>query len=614
MRQNPTQDWSWLGWVLVTAGILTYYSSVSSPFVFSDVQEVKDLEGLSGDASQYWRQIKVSNRPVLMLSFVLNFVIGGNDPRGYHLFNLAIHLLAAITLFGVIRQTIPRIPLSQDTQRSATTFAFCVSLLWLVHPLQTESVTYIYQRSESMAGLSILLSIYCLIRSVRGRRWLWYALALFASIMGMATKEVALVIPVLLIAYDYVFLSRDRRTPFRLYGAISAVGVVVFGALTLHLLFDDQSSVGFGARTASALNYGMTQPAVILHYLRLALWPSPLCLDYAWPLTTSLSATLPFFAVILGLLGLTAYFMKRRSWLGFIGTWFFVILAPSSSFVPIMAPAAEHRMYLPLAAVIVVAGAAVQTALRHLGRREKLGAKLLIVSGMAILLATMTVRRNADYRSLETIWGTVVAVAPHNSRGHFNLANSLVRRGKREEAVAHFEQAAELQPNDAEALIRCAGLLFGLSRFEEAASYFRAAVKVWPESVRAHCGLGSSLVQVSDIDGAMEQFAIARKLNPDSPVALEGVARCLALHPDPARVNGAESLRLAARAAELTGSRNIRILETLALGYSLTGQAESAFDTVETILALSPKDRPRYLNLLDAYRKQRPSVLEPSAR
>src|SRR5262245_33459333 len=285
----------------------------------------------------------VSGRPIVSISLALNYAFTP-ELWGFHAVNLAIHVLAALTLFGIVHRTGVRL--------ESDTFAFWIALLWAVHPLQTSAVTYIVQRAEALTGLVYLLTLYGAIRAIDGPRKAWTAAAIATCALGMATKESMVTAPLAVIAWDWVFAPRQMRRRVPLYLGLAATwtiaAVIVAGGYR-------SQSVGFGLRGWTPWPYLVTQAGVIARYLRLAIVPWPLVLDYGWPRATSVADVAVPAGMIVGLLALTAWAFVRRMPIGFAGVWFFLTLAPTSSVIPIVTEvAAEHRMYLPLAAVLAV--------------------------------------------------------------------------------------------------------------------------------------------------------------------------------------------------------------------------------------------------------------------
>jgi Tfp pilus assembly protein PilF len=476
----------------------------------------------------------------LSLSFALNYRLYDLDPRGFHAGNLAIHLGAALLLFGVIRRTLRR----RAGDRGGIGLALCVALLWVVHPLQTEAVTYIVQRAESLMGFFLLLTLYCAVRGLDAARpYLWHAGAVAACVLGMGTKETMVVAPLLVVLYDYTFAARWRP---RLYAGLAATWAVL-----LALLLATAGDVAKDFDGGGTLPYLLAQPGVVLHYLRLALWPQPLYVYVStvlFDVDTMRQVLLP--ATVIGaLLGGTAWALSRRRWYGFVGAWFFLILAPSSSIVATSDVIQEHRMYLPLAAVLVVVVVGADAVLHQLSPpvwRRGLGGALLVVA--ASLLGAATRDRNADYHGefamvhVADLPEAYMVLAQHQLyRGdldaaarearevlarrssdwrdvvfaHFISAFAVERSGDLEGAAAHLRRAAELYPDFAYARRELASVLMRLGRLEEAAQECELALQTRPRFPEAHYEYGMILMQRDDSPRAVEHFERAVALQPD---------------------------------------------------------------------------------------------------
>jgi hypothetical protein len=318
----------WAPWLIALAGLAAYANSLTGVFVLDDQRWIVE----SSPLRQLWPPS--SSRPLVHLTLALNYAWSGLAPWSYHIVNLVIHVLAGLTLYGLARRTLPHEP-----AESAAGLAASVALLWLVHPIQTESVTYVIQRAESLMGLFYLLTLYC---AARGPGW--EAGAVLACLAGMLTKPTMVTAPLAVVVCDHAFWGRHR---WKFYAALAATWLALAWALRAGA-GDWERSAGYGFQAVSALDYAMSQPAVIMHYLRLMVWPHPLCLDYAWPVGVSWPATV---AVAVALAA-TGWSLWRRPAAGAVAALFWLTLAPSSSFIPINDLAFEHRMYLPSAAVM----------------------------------------------------------------------------------------------------------------------------------------------------------------------------------------------------------------------------------------------------------------------
>jgi tetratricopeptide (TPR) repeat protein len=512
--------------ILVIVGVIAYANSFSGAFVFDDkghiLERLIELDAWSvGDLVQ-------QRRPVLFASLALNFAVGGVNTWGYHLFNVIVHVAAALTLFGVVRRTAVRVGQSGE---SALGFALATALIWTAHPLQTQSVTYVIQRSESMMGLFYLLTLYAAIRAVDSpRRLAWSAVAVMSCLLGMGSKPAIITIPFVVWMYDAIFLNDSWRAALRdrwkLYVALSATSVWLVATGVLKNLFlpsaGPEASVGFGVQDHTAIEYLLSQPGVILHYLQLSYWPMGQCLDYGWPVARTNGEIVPQAAVVLGLLSASAWGAWRRRWWGFVGMWFFVILAPTSSFIPIRDLMYEHRMYLPLASVIVLTLAAGVWFTQKLAANQRLlrvGLQLAMTLAIVTALTTATTRRNKVYASDLTMWQNVVATNPDHFRALDHLAAALLRDRRYEEAVLYGMKAVAIRPDFANAHANLGAAYTELGRLNDAFVHLGKALSLQPEHYRAHYTMGLALTDAGRLDEALESLDSAIEIKPDLDVA-----------------------------------------------------------------------------------------------
>ncbi|HQU34627.1 MAG TPA: tetratricopeptide repeat protein, partial [Thermoanaerobaculaceae bacterium] len=405
---------------------------------------------------------------------------------GYHLVNILIHAAAGLALFGCLRGIMTGRGGSHEGVD--TTAAFAVSLLWLLHPLQTEAVTYISQRAESLMGLFFILSVHAAVRGFGSTRPTpWFRWAAFASLLSVLAKEVGVVAPVVVLVYDSYFVSDGVHTALkrhrRLYAGLTLTWVA---AAFLQLSGPRGYSVSLTNETLSPLGYLQRQVVGILMYLKLAVWPSPLVFDYGFPPPVPpLGTTIVAGAVLAGMAVVSFFLVRRRLLVGFAGIAFFVILAPSSSVIPILTEVlAEHRMYLPLSCVLGVLVGGAFALIGHWQRKGWLPATRGVgIVGWAILaltgsvLGVLTYQRNAVYHSEMSLWRDTVAKGPPSPRAQSNLGVALMEAGRVDDALTHFREALSMNPEYFEANGNMAVALERLGRPEEALPYMLRAVR-----------------------------------------------------------------------------------------------------------------------------------------
>ncbi len=536
----------WCAALLVAVGSFAWLNSFQGVFVYDDISQIVENEKIHS-VQRMWR-----GRPVANLTFALNYRLGGLDVSGYHLVNLAVHLLAGLTLYGVVRRTLLLERFGGRFAPSAHLPALAVALVWLVHPLQTESVTYIVQRAESLMALFYLLVIYGLVRGACSRRpGPWYGAAVAACMLGMGCKPVIATAPLVALLFDRAYLAASwgeaLRRRWGLYAGLTASWLVLVATGTAANVLETEPGLrrtaGFGYAGCTPLQYALTQPGVILHYLRLAFWPHPLVLDYDWPMARVPASFVAPGLAVAGLVAGALWAYRRRPAAGFPALSFFVLLAPTSSIVPFAHAAFEHRMYLPLACVAVLVVLGAHLWLGHLWRglgaapagRAWTGGGLL--AAVVVGLGLRTIDRNRDYRSEFEIWADVMVRRPSNPLPYNQIGNILTEMGRYEQAMGFYEQALRLRPDTFFIEDNLANVLMRAGRVDEAIDHGRRAVAMRPDYHRAHMNLGMALTErgsgpaarEGDFDGGIAHLREAVSLAPGDPWGHANLARGLAL-------------------------------------------------------------------------------------
>jgi protein O-mannosyl-transferase len=506
----------WLVWacclVISLAAVAAYSTSFSVPLLFDDDTSIASNATIRRLATAVWPPAgtTVSGRPVLNLSFAINYAISGTDVWSYHALNLAIHVLAGLVLFGIVRRTlVPRFG------RKSTVFGFAVALLWTLHPVLTESVTYIVQRAESLMGLFYLVTLYCYIRGVAAKgavRNIWFAAAIAACAFGMGTKEVMATAPLLVLLYDRTFLARSFRGAVRARGWVYA-GLAVTWVPLFFLVLSEHGrggSAGFGSGIPW-WRYSLEQMPAVVRYVRLSLLPYPLVFDYGSAIALHPPAVIASGLALAALLATSLWALVKRPVIGFLLASFLVLLAPSSSIVPVATEAmAEHRMYLPLIPIVVLVVAAIY---RWTGRLA-----VYVWVAAAAILGVATQERNRDYRSEEAIWRDTVVHRPENERAQDNLGVVLSRLpGRSDEAIEHYQEALRLKPDFLEAHYNLAyALLSKPGRLDEAIAHYEEALRLNPNLPEVHFNLARALEEVPGrANDSVSHYEAAIRLRPD---------------------------------------------------------------------------------------------------
>ncbi|HUR57343.1 MAG TPA: tetratricopeptide repeat protein [Opitutaceae bacterium] len=577
-----------LGLVLVLAIVAAYSNSFSGEFLYDDrvaVVENRSIQRLWPLSTVLFPPASegVGGRPIANLSFALNHAIGGTSVRGYHVVNLVIHAGAALALFGLLRRTLRTRPLVARFGEPADLLAGASALWWGLHPVQSEVVSYVSQRTESLMALFFLLTLYGLVRGAQENRRAWHVFGAGMCVLGMAAKEVMVSAPLVALLYDRIFLAKNFRVVWRERGFVH----LAFAASWLVLI------ALMGALHARGVDYGLgigwldsllTQSRALATYAGLTAWPHPLIFDHGMVWLQRFGQAAPY--LILVGAAFVGVILAFRRWpvAGFVGAWFFLILAPTSSFVPIVPqPIAENRMYLPLAALVA---AGVLALHGMIGRRA-----LWIFSAVAVAGAIQTWQRNLVYRSEISIWTDTIAKRPDNARAQYNLAVALDRSGRVPEAAVHYEAAIHHRAGYAEAYNNLGAALLKLGRLDDAITRLRTAVQLAPTTADLRYNLGYALQQKNQPAEAIPHYREALRLDPRH------------LH---ARLNLAQALlqtgAIAAAIPELESalrldSRSFAAHHNLAVALAASGRIAESRTHYEAALRIDPRAEQTRRNL-----------------
>jgi protein O-mannosyl-transferase len=505
--------------LLVLSTLLVYANCVNKTLVFDDDAWILDVPSLD-NPPEYLRMIE--GRPLLGLTNILMHNLGRNNPVGHHVLNILIHLAATLTLYGVIRRSLLRPRFGDRFAGRAPYLAFAAALLWMAHPLQTQCVTYIIQRGESMAGLFYMLILYAMLRADEAEdeegysweRFAWYWLAVASVVLGYASKEIMASAPGAVILFDRIFLSRSLREMIRRRWIFYVFFLATWAAFTAwHLTraHKTEGGIGFQMEAITPWKYALTETGVILYYLQISVWPFGLAIDYqGWPWSSTLSEAMPEAAIVGGMLLVTLVLLFWRPAVGFVCAWFFIALAPTSSVLPIVDAVFEHRMYLSLASVAVFGVFLGDWLLRTV----RLGfARPIVLAAVAIALGTLTFLRNEEYRSREVVWRVAVERMPDSVRARSNYAQGLLINSKHAEVVPVLKRALEMSPYDSTALQNLAGAYEGLGRYADAGDCYQRLKEGYPSDWKYWRMYAATMLLLGVWDEAEAAYLRAGELN-----------------------------------------------------------------------------------------------------
>ena len=596
--------------LLAVIAMVVYANSLAGERVFDDdpVLEAAFVRPTFWPIMESWF---FNRRAIVELSWNLNHAILGKDAVGFHIVNIAIHAAATVTLFLLARLLLASARLPENVRNYAPGLAFAISLLWCVHPLNTESVTFIVQRYESMASMFMLLALLFTARgasiheaalqstdtpetSPLKQSWRWFLAAAVMAAMATLSKEISAGLAVIALLMDRTFTGGSFRRVIRqrgwFYLLLLAMPLLY---LTTGVGLADVTSTeisktggaGFHATPHTWLQYLFAQGGAILHYFRLTLWPYPLCLDYYdWHPAPRLMDDFPKAAVIGMLVLATFWALWKRPAIGFVGACFFIILGPSSSVIPVRDIVSEHRMYAPLIAVIALLTlGGWQLMLRFTGkdeasRRSAAFGAMGIVGLLAIVLASLTVLRSGDYADSVVLWAKAAEVRPNNPRAYRNMAAIIIERKQdpdyRLQALNLLAKSTELAPDDLEGELSFAKLALEVGRLDLAIDRYNKLLIKRPGDAPILLRRGNAYLNAGALEQALESLTAATAADPKLAEAHASLGLALLLAGKQA--DAVASFRRAVEVLPNHATLLVNLARALAMGETKADRDEAA--------------------------------------
>jgi len=507
--------------LLLVAGatFLVYVNTWGNAFVWDDQPLIVDNPAIKSWArlSTLWgsdlfpRDLSSHYyRPLQALTYLVDYQLWGLSPLGYHLTNTLLHAGVALLLYGLVSRVV-RSPRA----------ALLAALLFAVHPIHTEAVTYLSGRSDPLSALCLLASLACFLQGDRARVTPWRGLSLAAFALALLAREAALALVLLVVLVDLGVSRRDGEPlgvgwPGRL-GRYGPYVAVLLGYLVLRTAVIGVHAPPAGPAQVPLPLRLLTMLKVIVEYLGVLVVPLHLHMERrVAPAGGLFEPAVVGSALVVAALVAAAVFGARRAWPVTVGVaWFFLALLPVSNLVPLATFMAEHWLYVPSMGLFLAAGWSLDRVIESGWRAPALGALVLAL----VAYGGLTVRRNTDWKDALTLYQATLREAPASARVYANLGWVYQDRGELEKAEAAYQQALALDPGAADPHNNLGNIYRARNLPEEALRQFRQAVALNPHHAAAHNNLGLTLLDLGRLDEAKGAFEEALRLNPDFSAA-----------------------------------------------------------------------------------------------
>ncbi|HCD34771.1 MAG TPA: hypothetical protein DER01_20345 [Phycisphaerales bacterium] len=502
----PKRLAAWAGLLVIT--LIAYASSYGVPFVFDDVHAIVENPSIRHwqsftDAFTAPDQSSFAGRPVVNLSFALQTGEAGKlDPARLHGVNNFIHVLNAILLFELLV-----LVLSIINRQKLMVYAFFVCTLWVIHPLNTEAVVYLTQRTELFVTLFFLISCYASVQYMSARHWSWLIVAVIASALGMGSKENMVGLPVMVLLINWVLFNRSIKRHWKLHLGLALTWLIL---LWLNISGPRDASAGMTVGISS-WQYLLTQSTVIPLYLRQVFTADHLSIVHDWPMCQTVGQSLPWSLLPLTILALTVWGVVKKHPLSLAGVAFFLILGPTSSIIPIATETvAERRMYLPSAMVIGVVVLLLGSWCVSKRPRE------IVAIGVGILLTVLciigTQQRLEVYQQPRTLWEAAISLYPNDGRALNGLGYTLIGENAYEQAIPILRKATEVDPEFAESYDNLGLCYLHAGKLGDAKKSFEQAIALNDSLAKPYNNLGITLARLGELDAAVNALnqALAR--------------------------------------------------------------------------------------------------------
>jgi Tfp pilus assembly protein PilF len=619
-----------------------YSSSIKGPFVFDDVVNIQDNPQirlteltLNGIVNAGFES-PCSNRPAANISFALNYYFNRYDTEGYHFINILMHILTGIILFYLIKVTLELLSaqnlkfrfetnILSDHSNAATCnstnliistspdsfnpasnellfISFFTAFIWLVHPVQTQTVSYIVQRMNGMAAMFYILSLLSYVKArlsnSKGKKTALFLACILSGMLSLGSKEIAATLPFFIFLYEWYFfqdvnLNWLKRNSIYFLCLLCIIGFAALFFLGGHPIKSILST--YNHRDFTLWQRVLTEFRVVIYYIGLILFPYPMRLNllhdfpishsFVNPITTLLS-----FIAISGLIVTAIGSAKKERLLSFCILWFLGNLVIESSVIGAEI-IFEHRLYLPSMFFILV----FVSLIYRFGSSKWIGGILLCT--MVILFSVWTYQRNIVWSDDVRLWKDCVVKSPHQPRQHYNLGVVLARNGNLDKAIEQYRAALNVKPDYAEAYYNLGNALVRKGDAEDAIDNYRKALQFNPDFFKSYYNIAKILYGQGKISGAIHNYQKALTINKATPQTLYNLSWIYATSENKRYRNGIKAVQLAEKLCMLTGHRQPLALDALAAAYAETEDFNKAVGTAQKALSLALQLGPKELAL-----------------
>jgi tetratricopeptide (TPR) repeat protein len=626
--------------ILVVTGFVIYSNTIHAVFHFDDMSSILTQPRITSLSTfshlGYW--LNINNRPFAELTFALNYHFGQLDSHGYHIVNIIIHILNGFLVFLLMVKLLSfNNFIDERLAGHKRVMALFIALIFLVHPIQTEAVSYVVQRMRSLSVLFYIAGMYLYVlgrlaylqKHKRVKSILLLMAAFFSGVIGVMTKQSAITFPAAFIFVELFFIRDMNGRICRKYLIVFASVVVLLAVGIVALGYLPAETVAISRK-----DYLLTQFRVIVKYIQLSFLPIHQNLDYDFSISTSLwnFFVLGSLAIILALLVVSGLLYRKKRMISFAIILFFLTMAVTSSIIPIRDVIFEHRLYLPILgySIVVVYTLAFWLIEKH---RQLLW---IILTVITLAYTGATYLRNEVWKSEYALWHDVVKKSPAKPRpwsnlgfvmldmdsldraiDYFersikidpdypialnNLGHAWSKKGKPEKALPYFLQAVEKLPTYINALNNLGSTFIDLNRPTEAIPYLQRAIDADPEYSRSYFLMSMVYVKIKDYVTAIEYLNKYLKDNPKDPDALNNLGKCYF-----GLGRYQEAIKIYQQALKIT-PENFIVLNNLGNAYNKTGYHRKAMDCYEQALKIDPNYKPARYNLNLTIRREQDSI------